>query len=244
MWICGCAGLPSSERTGPLLDSQASAAWRERLDSINKDLRTQKSVGRLEIDGSRGRFTARAAWATRLPDRLRLDVMGGLLPAASLSCDGQRIYLRQNDTGRIQSRSATNPSLEGLLGLPVSLQDVLQVMAGRMPDLPDEGISLQERGPESETELVFHRRWGAPRARVRVGPDGRELRQVEMLASDGALRWRIVYRDYQNQGGYRLPRTMEISNDVQVCTVRVEKRWTDLTLPDGLFVLGAPEPDH
>ena len=176
----------------------------------------------------------------RLPDRLRLDVMGGLLPASSLSCDGQRIYLRQNDTGRIQSRSATNPSLDGVVGLPVSLQDVLQVMAGRLPDLPDEGISLHESGLEGETELVFHRRWGGPRARVRVGPDGHELHQVEMFAPDGALRWRVLYRDYQNQGGYRLPRTLEISNDVQVCTVRVEKRWTDVTLPDGLFVLAAP----
>ena len=212
-----------------------------RLEAINHDLRTFKGLGRLDLDTATGRQAARMAWAGVLPDRLRLDIMGGGLPAASLASDGRRTYLRENASGRIRSLAADDASLEPILGLPVKVADVLQAMAGRLPQVPHDAVSAHQAEAANDALLVFQRQWRGQSARVILAADGSQLRQVEFLDSGGTLRYRIVYRGQRTVGPYRLPRSVEISGDAVTCTVRMDRVWTDVVLSDETFVLTPPD---
>ena len=225
----------------PALAPGAGTELLARLEAINHDLHAFKGIGRLDLDTANGRQTARMAWAGVLPDRLRLDIMGAGLPAVSLSSDGRRTYLRENGSGRIRSQATRDASLEPILGLPVKVADVLQAMAGRLPDTPHDAISAHQGQAANEALLVFQRKWRGPSARVILAVDGSQLRRVEFLASDGTLRYRIVYRDHRYVGPYRLPRTVEISDDAVTCTVRMDRVWTDVALSDETFVLTPPD---
>ena len=239
IWLWGCAGAPVGS-PAPILDPQAGAAWRARLDAINQNLGTLKLTGRLDLAGARGRYTARVAWAMAPPDRLRIDLLGGLLPSASLASDGQRLYLRENDTGRVRSRTASDPSLEPILGLDLTVGDALQIMAGRPPHLPYGKIRAQVLGKGAQTLLFFEKSWGGG-ARVVVSSDGRELHRVEMVAPDGSLRWRVAYSGYRSVPPYRLPAAIEIADESDVCKLWVDRMWTDAPLDDGIFVLTGPQ---
>ncbi len=237
-WFCGCAAAPLQTRA-PALAPQASAAWRARLDAINLNLGTLKLIGRLDLAGAQGQYTARVAWAMAPPDRLRIDLLAGLLPSASLASDGRHFYLRENNSGQVRSRTASNPSLEPILGLDVTVGDLLQIMAGRPPHLPNGKVRASILGTGEQTMLFFEKPWGGG-VRVVVSSDGRELSRVEMVAPDGSLSWRVAYSDYRSVPPYRLPAGIEIADESESCTLRVDRIWVDAPLDAGIFILTGP----
>ncbi len=237
-WLWGCTLRPPL--AAPLLDSRQSDLWRARLEAINRDLGAVKAVGRLALADPRGSYGIRAAWAAAPPDRLRMDLLGGVLPAASLASDGRRISLRENDSGRVRTLSGADASLAPLLGLALTVPDAVRILAGRPPVLPGDALRAQDLETDGETALFFEKRRGGY-ARVVVAGGGRELRQVEMRAGDGTLRWRVVYRDYRDLPPYRLPAVIEISDETRSCTLRAERIWPDAILEDRLFILHGPD---
>jgi outer membrane biogenesis lipoprotein LolB len=240
--MTGCAPAGKLIRLPPPLAPEDAAAAIDRALGINQGLRTFKGIGRLEIQAPQRRQTSRVAWAANLPQRqLRLDLIGAGLPMASLSSDGQRIYLRRHADGRLQTRSASDPSLDSLLGLPVTVGDVLCAMAGRLPDLAADRVSVHADEAAGGLMLVFHRPFGAPRAQVCIDAAGESLRRVTFYRFDGSLRYRIDYHDHRMVGSHRLPYRVEIRDAHTVCRIQVERWWTDVLLDDSVFVLKAAE---
>lgn len=213
-----------------------------RVEQINAKLKTFKGVGRLDIETPERHQTARIVWAGDLIDRrVRLDVIGAGLPAASMAADGRHVYLRDSADGSVRSRASANADLNGLLSLPVTVDDVLCALAGRLPDLAGDRTDVHPGAGKDELVLLFSRHFGAPLAQAGVDSSGERLHHVAFFHRNGDLDYRIDYLDHRIVGGYRLPHRIEIRDARSVLRIRVDRWWTDVVLDAAMFVLTAPD---
>jgi outer membrane biogenesis lipoprotein LolB len=232
----GCAIRRPPNLPAPLA-SPDTAVVLARARAINRGLRTFKGIGRLEIETPQQRQSGRAAWAGSLPtSKFRLDFIGAGLPLASVAGDGQRVYLRH--AGGVQSRPGSNPRLDDLLGLPVTAADLLQAMAGRLPDRADGRVSVHPGVSPDRWHLVFYDRFGTARTQAEIEAPGR-LCRLAFFRPDGGLHYRIEYGSYRPEGAYWLPARLEVRDAQGVCRIEVERWWADPDLPESLFILEA-----
>lgn len=236
VWMAGCAVRPPATLPPPLPSPDARAVL-EKVQGINQGLKTLKGVGRLEIQSPDHRRAARAAWAGSLEAaKFRLDIIGAGLPVASLAGDGRRVYLRRPDGG-VQIRLAANPRLDDLLGLPVTVADLLHAMAGRLPEVSYRRFSVHPVPGADGVQVVFYDRLGAPRLQAALqGPEER-LQRLVFYRSDGGLHYRVDYGAYRSAGGYRLPHRIAVGDGQRTCRIEVERWWPDVALGESVFVL-------
>jgi outer membrane biogenesis lipoprotein LolB len=234
----GCAMRRPPNLPAPLAPPDTAAVLAQAR-AINRELRSFKGIGRLEIETPRQRQSGRAAWAGSLAaSKFRLDFIGAGLPLASVAGDGQRIYLRHAAGGGVQSRPASNPRLDDLLGLPVTAADLLQAMAGRLPEQTDERVSVHPGASPDRWHLVFYDRFGTARVQAVIEAPGR-LCRLAFFRPDGGLHYRIEYGAYRPTGAYWLPGRLEVRDAQGVCRIEVERWWADPDLPESLFILEA-----
>jgi outer membrane biogenesis lipoprotein LolB len=236
-WMAGCAVRRPPTLPAPFTSPEAEAVLAQ-VQGINQGLKTLKGVGRLEIQTPEYRRAARAAWAGSLEGaaKFRLDIMGAGLPAASLAGDGRRVYLRQFGGG-VQTRLASNPRLDDLLGLPVTVVDLLHAMAGRLPELPYQRVSVHPDPAADGVQVVFFDRLGAPRVQAALDGTGERLQRMAFYRPDGGLDYRIDYEAYRPAGSYWLPHQIEVGDGQSVCRISVERWWPDTALNESVFVL-------
>jgi outer membrane biogenesis lipoprotein LolB len=237
VWLTGCAVRrpPTLPASLPPADTEAVLA---RAQGINDGLDTFKGVGRLEIVTPEFRRAGRAAWAGRLTGpKFRLDFIGAGLPAATVAGDGRRLYLRQTARADVQTRPSANPRLDDLLGLPVTVADLLYAMAGRLPELPYPRITAHPDPAADGVRLVFYDRFGAPRVQASLDGSGDRLRRLVFYRADGELLFRIAYKLYRPADAYRLPYRIEVSDEERVCRIQVARWWPDADVDERAFVL-------
>lgn len=242
-WMTGCAVRRPQSLPAPFPAPEAEAVLAQ-VQGINRGLKTFKGVGRLEIQTPEYRRAARAAWAGSLEGaaKFRLDIMGAGLPAASLAGDGRRVYLRQS--GGVQTRLASNPRLDDLLGLPVTVADLLHAMAGRLPEVSYQRASVHPDPTADGVQVVYYDRLGAPRLQAALHGTGERLRRLAFYRPDGALHYRVDYAAYRPADSYWLPHQIELGDGRSVCRIAVERWWPDAALHQSLFALepAAPSP--
>jgi len=238
LFLAACAPARRAPLPPPLPKGEAEALA-ARLADHNRTLVDFKGLGTVTLGGAGGR-AARVAWAGSRPGRLRIDVLGGGLPAASVAGDGERFFLRQNRSGRVLSRPAVDPGLAPLLGLPVTVGDVLEALVGRVPEVPHDAVSAHADAAAGGVVLVLRQRWMGERARVRLADDGRSAQEVAVFGVDGGLRYRIAYRGSVAAGAFQVPRRIVIADDARTCTLEVERFWADAPVDPGAFVLERP----
>ncbi|MDD2604971.1 MAG: lipoprotein insertase outer membrane protein LolB [Desulfobacterales bacterium] len=242
VWMTGCA-VRRPATLPPPIPSESAETVLARARGINQGLEAFKGVGRLEIETPEFRRAGRAAWAGRLAGpKFRLDLMGAGLPAASLSGDGQRLYWRQSADGDVQSQAATNPRLDDLLGLPLTVSDLLHAMAGRLPEMPYQRTSVHPGASADRWHLVFYDHFGTPRIQAALEDEGRQIRRLALYRTDGSLGYRVDYQDEQVAGAYRLPHRIEVGDGQSTCRIQVDRWWPDAALNDGVFVLAPARP--
>jgi outer membrane biogenesis lipoprotein LolB len=238
VWMAGCAVRRPQTLPAPLPSADAEAVLAQ-VQGINQGLKTLKGVGRLEIQTPEYRRAARAAWAGSLEGaaKFRLDIMGAGLPAVSLAGDGRRVYLRQS--GDVQTRLASNPRLDDLVGLPVTVVDLLHAMAGRLPELAYQRVSVHPDPAAGGVQVVFYDRLGTPRVQAALDGTGKRLQRSAFYRPDGGLHYRIDYGGYRSADSYWLPHRIEVGDGQRICRIAVERWWPDTALNESVFVLEA-----
>jgi outer membrane biogenesis lipoprotein LolB len=100
----------------------------------NADLEPTKGLMRIEII-SGGRITSgRAAWAAEHPDRLRLEWLSALgQPLMSMAGDGKTITLYSSADQTYRRFAQSRTALERLIRIPIGIEDLIDVLAGRPP---------------------------------------------------------------------------------------------------------------
>ncbi len=123
-----------SERPKDLISLEAEKTI-STLKNQNLKLKTFKGVGNIKFRGSKKKdVSGRIAWVASAPDRIRISlssVSGQLM--ISVASDGQWLYLISHSSGDFYKKPATASSMRRLFTIPVKTEDMVDILAGRVP---------------------------------------------------------------------------------------------------------------
>lgn len=205
------------------------------LKTVNVDLKQFKCVAKIGMLSPNQPVQAfRGALACQLPDRLRIDLFapfGGT--AASLSSDGDCLYIVLHGPRKYYKRSVGNGSLKRLIKIDFTIEGLLTLLVGRIPI--DNGLIAQMATDSPGVRLVDKR--------------GR-LRQRIALDTDGHPRNVIWYDSYNRQtlscemdgkqaiDGFTLPKKIVLvdASGIEV-SVSISRYDVNTLFAPGLFVL-------
>ena len=212
------------------------AAWARAVPSA-----LQAKVS-LNIDAPRQgvKGTARGGLLLHEPGHVRLDLFSPIgTPLLFLAADGEALRLFSTTKGEFLQAEDAEGALRSLTGGAAGLNDVVSVLAGR---LPFAGATLQGSSREGGvSRLTFASPQGA-KAEVEIDEATLTTQAVRAFGASGELALSATYGAYVNVGGALLPElvTVEIPPLDMRLTLTLSS-WEVLAEAPTSFVLTPPQ---
>ncbi len=107
----------------------------QEIKNRNKGIETCKGTGWLTLSSKTGKVERfRMAWAASFPDKLRMTLLSSGHPVETIIADGKRVIIVSHTGNHSpQTINSADPSLKNIISIPVTMQDVISLLAGRMP---------------------------------------------------------------------------------------------------------------
>ena len=230
------------------------------LGNQNLELKTFKGIGRITFWKNKKKdVSGRIAWVASAPDKIRIvlsSVTGH--PMISVASDGQWLYLNSHASGDFYKKPATASSMRRLLTVPVKTEDMIDILAGRVPIRSYDVVALSENSSrvhdsegsmiaalkDSEKHrqngfvLVLKKRWGDILEKIYLDETKNDVQKLEMFNSDGTLAYRVEFDRMRVTSGYRIPSRLLVSNDDgSDFHLDVDRYWVDPVVPGSVFIL-------
>ncbi len=234
------------------------------IENQNLELKTFKGVGNIKFRRNKKKDVAgRIAWIASAPDRIRivLSSISGQ-PMVSVASDGQWLYLNSHSSGDFYRKPATASSMRRLLTVPVKTEDMVDILAGRVPIHSYASVVLtdnrsyvyntdghrvsttnkSEGSSQNGYVLVLKERWGDILEKIYLDGKKQNVQKVEMFNPSGTLAYRVEFDGMRVIEGYRIPSRLRVSNnDGSDFHLDVDRYWVDAVAPPSVFVLTPPE---
>jgi outer membrane biogenesis lipoprotein LolB len=235
LMLDGCAWL--------IRPVQNDAAALQRIDhwaQVNAELKQFKGLMQVRIQVPNRSINGRAAFAAAIPGRLRLEFLNPIgQPLFQLASDGRAITVISMPDNDIHHLKQTGNALERLIGVPLSIQDLMDVLIGR-PPLPDY-VAAQISADGQPCEVVLKSRWNTMLSDLRSDTCDR-ISMMQVYNRQGELQYTIRWVQWQSVQAYVLPRRVQISTPGGVhIDLSIERVWPDVSLSPSTFVLQDPE---
>ena len=245
--VAACLFLCHCSARAPIPVSVENDAARARAESmlasvlaVNANLESTKGIGRvkLQLDGQLDIF--RAAWIGKQPDRLLLTVLSPTMqPVSSFSCDGERIYLLSYYDNKLHSWRATENGFKRIVGIDITVGDLLDLISGRLPVRETESVRLVESA-DSGPLLVLDGKGKTCIETISLDTDRTTVREFERRERGGKLLFRVLFEKLKETDGFRLPESLTVQDDNgNMIHIAIERTWVNPELTDDQFVLKA-----
>ncbi len=196
------SGCPTPCPTTPHTDP-------ERLLSFQRGsrhyVRAIRAEARVEQWGERGRIRGTVLMFVQRPESVRFDAMTQMGPAAILTSDGETFALTDLRENRFLTGPTCPENIARLLGIPLSGEEVTQLMLGGTPRVPHTESTLECTG--DGTYLVTLRGEGELRQEIEIAvreadieapPEQQHLRLVRSQVFDArGTVWKATFDDYR-----------------------------------------------
>ena len=248
--LSGCAGLkdpgaikPIQPESIPGQEIDPASVFAD-LEQTNSRLVSFKGIGRIKLWKPDGLQSTRVVWAGYQSEKLRLEILGvGGRPFSSIVYDGSRLYLSLHSERRFYQKMTRQADLSRLISLPVTVHDVLCILAGRVPLLKNATLTLESEPIGNRYVLILRKGWLKKRTgKIYLLEDMKTVWKYELFQGTDTLLYRVEFLRRKPYGEYQLPDTLLFSNDLQTkIRIDVDNIWPDANLPSSVFVLKPPE---
>ena len=183
-----------------------------QLRQTNANLTRFKCVGKITLTGrNQPTQSFRAAMAGQLADRLRIDMFspfGG--SAGTISSDGNFLYLVMPPSRDYIKKRAGSGSLKRLIRIDLSVNDLLELLMGRMPIKAGYTVQSEPTQNVALIDLVLIDRWGNTRQRITVDQSMRPVRFTCYDSNDHMI-YSLTVSGRQVVDGFVLPERFDLS---------------------------------
>ncbi len=157
----------------------------------------------------------------------------------SMAGDGQTITLYSSADQTYRRFAQSRTALERLIRIPIGIEDLIDVLAGR-PPLPDfAAASIHGSGPGCGVRLES--RWRYLLAELQSDTCQR-LHSMITYDPQGAVQYRIDWLRWDTFHGYTLPREVRLtSGNGDRLTLLIDRFYIDTELPPETFVVSPPQ---
>jgi outer membrane lipoprotein-sorting protein len=236
--LWGCAHGPG----GTVQTDPAAERMVARLKAANAGLTRFKCLGKmtLAVSGQPTR-SFRAAMAGALSDRLRIDMIapfGG--SAGTFSSDGEHLFFVRHPSGEYYKKRYGSGSLRRLLEIDVSVDDLLELMVGRIPMEENRSAKLVPGGEGAPAGLLLLDGKGRTRQRISVDARNTPIRS-QWFDSRQRTTHTLALNGSQVVDGYDLPRRIDLTGgNGERVTLVLERYEANAPLDDQLFAPTRP----
>jgi len=218
------------------------------LGQYKSDLKSFKGVGRFRAVRGIGLKSSRLAWIGCQPQNLRVETLGPWgQPTLTFLINGPVFLLHSRQDNQHFEGDATVENLSDMLSIPVTGKDLFRLLSGQPPILPFHHAKIKTLSEEGRCLLSLHKKWGRLVEKIWLKDNAKTVEKVEVFDGWGDLRYRIVFGEYRQTESFWLPHRIEVSDkEGAVCSLMVEKFWTNMSVPEGAFVLevAGSRPNH
>ncbi|MBW1739553.1 MAG: DUF4292 domain-containing protein [Deltaproteobacteria bacterium] len=236
----GCARSPKTLSTphGPDVSRIL-----ESLEQRKNNLKTFKGVGRFKIVRGSKAGSSRMVWIGSQPQKLRIETLGPWgQPTMTFVINGASFFVHSRQDNRCFKGNASVDNLSRFISVPVSAQDLFDLLSGQAPILPFHRAKIQALKGEGRWLLSLYKKWGRLIEKIWLRDDAKVIEQVEVFDGWGNLQYRIAFSEFQQVESICVPQRIVASEPQGVLWVlMVEKFWTQVSIPDGAYTLEVPE---
>ena len=166
-------------------------------------------------------------------------------PLTSLSGDGETVTIISHGDRKHYQFRQTGTALAKLIEIPIGIEDLQSLLAGRVPLPPH--ISAQpatERPDEADPEIILKNRWGDIVARLETDQTTQHIKTLRVMDSEGGLQYQILWIQWKEVGGFRVPSKLAIeSASNQKLTLTMDRYWPNAKVAPSTFEL-EPSENH
>ena len=250
VFFSGCSSITaglSREKQGPP-DAAARAevqAVLSTLSSRNAGLNNFKGKGKIKVwqDG-RLKIKEKVYWIGSETNKISIVLLIGGYPAVKMANDGKWFYYYEVGDGEpiYKKFAASNASLKRFISISIQTDDVLSLLAGRVPIREHHSAILEQQEAKPGYVLILKKRWWGVRQKIYLDQSKMHAQQVEFYNRSGSLIYRARFDEMQSVKGYRVPGRLSITNGTDVnFELDVNTFWADVAVTPSMFVLNPPK---
>lgn len=225
--------------TEPVEGDRPAEELLARLYSRNQNLQTFKGIGSIRLRQGAHVQTARIVWMAAMDGRIRIEILGPSgRPLIKLAYDGKTFYYRQAADEGVRQRNIRNPSLDRVIDVPLTMQELVYFLAGRFPLYENHEVRFAQSGSRPADRLILTHGLGGLREVLRLSDSHESVDSVSLYKGD-ALRCQVELFDYRQADGFFIPFRLVFSSARSTgFEIRVERFWPNTAVSASRFVIG------
>jgi outer membrane lipoprotein-sorting protein len=233
----GCSHFLTAPTMLPFKDAPQNL---HDITGINKGLETFKGLGTLTLKREHGVEKYRIAWACKSPDKIRLVIIVAGQVVETLVADGESLFLRsETNAHEFIKKNTDNADLERILSIPVKINDIIQILSGRIPVAKHHGFEAVTDTHTGLKAVVLNAFWGREVQRVIFNKEGFPC-GFEIKKSRNHVLYDVKYENLQINSGFILPGKITIkTRDNIVCTIKTDSFFPNASLAPDVFFLSS-----
>lgn len=211
-----------------------------RLLTVNSTLTQYKGVANIQMQLNGRVHKGRIAFAAVQPDKMRVELLNMLgTPLTSLSGDGNTVTIISHGDQKRYHFEQTRTVLEILIKIPIGIEDLQNLLAGRVPIPPHALVkSPAGDGGDQDAVVLLKNRWHGLVAILQLDSQAQQIHSMRVIGPEGKLQYQVSWIRWREVGGYSVPAKLIIeSPDKQKMTVSVDRYWPNAKVPPSTFVL-------
>jgi len=248
-FFIGCSSITtglSREKRPPDAAARAEArAVLSTLSSHNAGLNSFKGKGKITVwQKGRLKLKEKVYWIGSETSKIRIVLLIGGYPAIKMASDGKWFYYYEVGEGEPIYRkiAASDASLKRIISISIQTDDVLSLLAGRIPIREYHRAILEQQEAKPGYVLVLKKSWWGVTQKIYLDQTKTRAQQVEFYNRSGSLIYRARFDEMQTIKGYRVPARLSITNGTDTnFEFDINEFWADVTVTPSMFVLNPPK---
>lgn len=225
--LSACARLPTvpaGER--PMVQSGPDLL--KQLESRGAEIQSLKGKGNVSVVSPQRNYTGNALVTVYKPSLLRVDVLNfwGQPVVAFLTNDSE-IKLMVYPESKLYRGPANSANLSRFIPLPVSIQDFMAILTGRVAFEQYEKPALVETKDSNVYYLELTSRGGNDRLKLTIESQSLNITAAQWQNPQGQETMRAEFGEFVSQGTITGPLEIKLTSADQANQVRI--RYRDLT---------------
>lgn len=215
------------------------------LSSHNAGLINFKGKGKIKVwQKGRLKFKETVYWVASETSKISIVFLIGGYPAVKMASDGKWFYYYEIGKGDpiFKKIAASDASLKRIVSISIQTDDVLSLLAGRVPIREHHSAILEPQEAKPGYVLILKKRWWGVAEKIYLDQTKMQAQQVEMYNRSGSLIYRAQFDEMQTIKEYRVPARLSITNGTDAnFELDIHAFWADVAVTPSMFVLKPPE---